>query len=110
MRDFYVTDYGVRVNDTALQTKQIQAVPDLCRECGGRVVFPKGRYDVSSLWLRSDTTLYLEAGTEIYGSTECDDYEVFAIHEEVEMRSDEDGTDRPLFLPEQSQNTKIVVL
>jgi hypothetical protein len=36
----------------------------------------------------SDTTLYLEKGAEIFGSTECDDYEVFAIPESVQMRSD----------------------
>ncbi len=88
MRDFNVTDYGIKANDTSLQTGQIQAVLDLCRQGGGRVIFPRGKYFVSSLWLWSDTTLYLEAGAEIYGSTECDDYEVFAIPEGVEMRSD----------------------
>jgi hypothetical protein len=36
----------------------------------------------------SNTTLYLESGAEIYGSDNCDDYEVFPIPEGMEMRSD----------------------
>ncbi len=88
MKDYRVTDYGVEINVQRLQTREIQAVLDLCREGGGRVVFPKGKYWISSLWMWSDTTLYLEKGAEIYGSTECDDYEIFAISKDVEMRSD----------------------
>ena len=85
---YRVTDYGVQVNTTVLQTMQIQAVLDMCRKDGGKVIFPRGAYYVSSLWMWSNTTLYLEAGAEIFGSTECEDYEVFAIPEDVEMRSD----------------------
>ena len=85
---YRVTDYGVQVNTTVLQTMQIQAVLDMCRKDGGTVIFPRGAYYVSSLWMWSNTTLYLEAGAEIFGSTECEDYEVFAIPEDVEMRSD----------------------
>ena len=88
MRDYRVTDYGVQVNAEHLQTREIQDVLDLCREGGGRVIFPRGKYRISSLWMWSDTTLYLESGAQIYGSTECDDYEIFAIPEGVEMRSD----------------------
>lgn len=36
----------------------------------------------------SNMTLYLESGAELYGSDNCDDYEVFAILENVQMRSD----------------------
>ena len=88
MREYRVTDYGVITDSELLQTARIQAVLDLCREGGGRVVFPRGKYYISSLWMWSDTTLYLEKGAEIYGSTECDDYEVFAIPDTVQMRSD----------------------
>ena len=88
MREYRVTDYGVITDSKLLQTARIQAVLDLCREGGGRVVFPRGKYYISSLWMWSDTTLYLEKGAEIYGSTECDDYEVFAIPDTVQMRSD----------------------
>ena len=88
MKDYRVTDYGVKANITEFQTAQIQAVLDLCKEGGGKVIFPRGKYYISSLWMWSDTTLYLEKGAEIFGSTECDDYEVYPIPESVQMRSD----------------------
>ena len=88
MKDYRVTDYGVAVNEATLQTDKIQAVLNLCRPNGGRVIFPRGKYYVSSLWMWSDTTIYLESGAEIYGSKECNDYEIFTIPESVEMRSD----------------------
>lgn len=88
MRDYVVTEYGVVPGKTELQNKEIQAVLDLCKAGGGRVIFPRGKYYISSLWMWSDTTLYLQKGAEIYGSTECDDYEVYPIPESVQMRSD----------------------
>jgi len=85
---YYVTDYGVKVNCDTLQTKAFQQVFDLCKKQGGTVVVPKGKYYVAALRMWSNTTLYLESGAELYGSEECDDYEVFPIPEGVEMRSD----------------------
>ena len=85
---YYVTDYGVQANSEALQTQAFQKVFDLCKENGGTVVVPKGKYRVAALRMWSNTTLYLQTGAEIYGSDECDDYEVFPIPEGMEMRSD----------------------
>ena len=88
MRTFKVTDYGVKANSAELQTEQFQNVLDLCKDGGGKVVVPKGKYYIAALMMWSDTTLYLEAGAEIYGSDNCEDYKVFDIPEGVEMRSD----------------------
>lgn len=88
MNTYIMTDYGVVPNSPALQTEKLQAVLDLCREGGGRVVLPRGRYYTAALRLWSDTTLYLESGAELYGSDDCNDYEVFPIPAGVEMRSD----------------------
>ena len=85
---YCVTDYGVKVNCDTLQTKAFQRVFDLCKEQGGTVVVPKGKYCVAALRMWSNTTLYLESGAELYGSEDCEDYEVFPIPEGVEMRSD----------------------
>ena len=85
---YCVTDYGVKTNCDALQTSAFQMVLDLCKAQGGTVVVPKGKYNVAALRMWSDTTLYLESGAEIYGSEDCEDYEVFPIPEGVEMRSD----------------------
>jgi len=89
MKRYLITDFGVLTHCTDLQTKKIQAVLDLCREDGGgTVVIPKGRFYTAALYLHSNTTLYLERGAELYGSDNCDDYEIFPIPKHVEMRSD----------------------
>lgn len=85
---YYVTDYGVKTDCADLQTKEFQKVFDLCKEEGGTVVVPKGKYYVAALRMWSNTTLYLESGAELYGSDNCEDYEVFPIPEGMEMRSD----------------------
>lgn len=88
MKKYYITDYGVKRDCLRLQTKEIQEVLDLCKKDGGIVVIPKGSFYVGALWLWSDTTLYLESGARLYGSDNCEDYEVFPIPDGVEMRSD----------------------
>lgn len=88
MQKFYVTDYGVKTDSTDLQTAAFQKVFDLCKEEGGMVVVPKGKYHIAALRMWSNTTLYLESGAEIYGSENCEDYEIFPIPEGMEMRSD----------------------
>lgn len=88
MKKYIITDYGVKPGINELQTKEIQAVLDLCKDGGGTVVIPKGVFHTAALRMWSDTTLYLESGAILYGSDNCDDYEVFEIPEHVEMRSD----------------------
>ena len=88
MNRYLITDFGVIPNTDTLQTDAIQKVLDLCRMAGGTVVIPAGRFVVASLQMWSDTTLYLEAGAELLGSEECNDYEVFPVPEGVELRTD----------------------
>ena len=88
MQKYYVTDYGVKTDCADLQTAAFQKVFDLCKEEGGMVVVPKGKYHIAALRMWSNTTLYLESGAEIYGSENCEDYEIFPIPEGMEMRSD----------------------
>lgn len=88
MKKYRLTDYGVKANCPDLQTKEIQAVLDLCKEEGGIVVVPKGRFYLAAVRMWSNTTLYLESGAQLYGSDNCEDYEVFAVPDTVEMRSD----------------------
>ncbi len=88
MNKFIVTDYGVKAGIKELQTQQFQAVLDMCKENGGIVVVPKGEYHLAAVRMWSNTTLYLQSGAILYGSDNCDDYEVFPIPEGMEMRSD----------------------
>ena len=87
MNKYIITDYGITPNVTELQTSKIQAVLDLCEKDGGTVVIPKGRFYTAALYMHSNTTLYLERGAELYGSDNCDDYEVFDIPEGFVLRS-----------------------
>ena len=88
MNKYCLTDYGVKANCLDLQTKEIQAVLDLCKGEGGIVVVPKGRFYLAAVRMWSNTTLYLESGAELYGSDNCEDYEIYEVPENVEMRSD----------------------
>ena len=87
-RVFRVTDFGVVPNAPGLQTKELQAVLDLCRPDGGTVVLPAGTYRTGGLWLWSGTTLKLESGATLKGSDDREDYPVFPIPPHVRMRSD----------------------
>lgn len=88
MKKFLITDYDIKPNSKDLQTEAFQKVFDMCKEEGGFIVVPKGKYLIAALRMWSNTTLYLQEGAEIYGSDNCDDYEVFPIPEGMEMRSD----------------------
>ncbi len=88
MKTYVITDYGVESDSSLLQTEEIQAVLDMCKQDGGVVVIPAGEFLVSSLWMWSNTTLLLKAGARLLGSEECDDYEIFPVPAGVEMCSD----------------------
>ena len=88
MKEYRVTDYGVKADCLDLQTKEFQAVLDLCKDAGGKVVVPKGKFYLAAVRMWSNTTLYLESGAQLLGSEECDDYEIFDVPDGVEMRSD----------------------
>ena len=47
MKRLIITDYGVKENCEELQTAKIQAVLDMCKDGGGIVVVPKGRFYIS---------------------------------------------------------------
>ena len=72
--DFIITEYGARQCDS-MQTEAIQAALDACCLAGGgRVVVPKGVFYTGGLRLRSNTTLYLQAGAILRGSRNPEDY------------------------------------
>lgn len=88
MREYRVTEHGVRLGCSDMQTAEIQAVLDLCKDGGGTVIFPRGRFYTAALKMWSDTRLVLEDGAELYGSDDCDAYEIFDIPSGMQMRSD----------------------
>ncbi len=88
MKIYNILDFGIIADSPALQTSEIQAVLDLCKNGGGKVIFPAGTYRVSGLYMHSDTTIYLESGAVIEGSDNCDDYAIFPFPDGVEDYSD----------------------
>ena len=82
-------DIQIFPTENATQTIQ-KAIDELFSIGGGRVVIHKGEYQISSLLLRSDVTLYLKAGACLKGSRLPDDYD---ISDRLSPESGEDYTD-----------------
>jgi polygalacturonase len=71
-----ILDYGAVPNGKTLNTKAIQrAIDDVSRAGGGLVYAPPGTFLTGGIVLKSNITLYLEAGCVLLGSTSNDDYE-----------------------------------
>ena len=75
---FNVRDHGAagdgKTHDTAALNKAVEA----CAAAGGgQVFFPAGRYLTGTIHLKSDVTLHLDAGAEIVGTSDLDQYQNF---------------------------------
>ncbi len=74
---FNVRDFGAIGDGRALETLAIQSAIDACHQRGGGTVFvPAGNYVTGSLFLRSNITLYLDAGATLLGSENPADYPI----------------------------------
>lgn len=72
---FDVRAYGAAGNGTALDSRPINAAIDACNAAGGGVAYvPPGVYLCGTVVLKSNVTLYLEAGATLLGSKNLADY------------------------------------
>ncbi len=72
---FEITDFGVSIDSTEVQTAQIQKVIDLASESGGGlIVIPKGTFLSGALFFKPNTSLYLKKGAVLKGSDNIEDY------------------------------------
>lgn len=72
-----VLDFGAAPDSKQPQTAFFQAALDEAfRLGGGRVEVPAGRYLMGSIRLRSNTTLHLQAGAQLYGLRDPESYEI----------------------------------
>jgi polygalacturonase len=73
---YNVKDFGAAGNSSTLDTQAINKTIEACSAAGGgTVLFPAGVYLSGTVHLKSDLTLYLDAGATILGSKNLKDYE-----------------------------------
>ena len=72
---FDPTQFGAKGDGKALDSPAINAAIDACVKAGGGVVYLRpGIYRSGTVVLKSNVTLYLEAGSTILGSLDLNDY------------------------------------
>jgi hypothetical protein len=74
LRLFDVRNFGAVGDAKTLDTRAINAAIDACHESGGMAYMPPGTYLCGTVVLKSNVTLYLEAGATLLGSTNLADY------------------------------------
>lgn len=68
-------DFGAKGDGKALDSQAINAAIDACNKAGGGMVYLRpGVYRSGTVILKSNVTLYLEAGSTILGSLDLNDY------------------------------------
>lgn len=88
---FNVLDYGAIKDTLHLSTTAIQkAIDDCTSSGGGTVIVPAGDYLSSSIYLKNNVNLHLEAGATLYASRKPSDYQQHwsigaADHDQVEV-------------------------
>ena len=72
---FSVKDFGAKGDGIVLDTKAIQQAIDAANQNGGGTVFfPAGKYLSGTIFFKSNVSLYLDAGSELLGSTKIENY------------------------------------
>lgn len=76
-KKYVITEYGVGMDSTVVQTAKIQAVIDKAAQMGGGVVVvPKGTFLSGSLFFKQGTHLYIEEGGKLKGSERIADFKI----------------------------------
>lgn len=74
-REYNILDFGALSDTSKLSTFAIQKAIDACAiNGGGQVTIPAGSFKTSSIFFKSNVSLYLEAGAFLYGSKKIQDY------------------------------------
>lgn len=69
-----VLNYGVKKNSDENQAQIVQEIMDACKETGGSIYFPSGKYTLGTIKIYSNIHVHFEDGTEIHGSTNLNDF------------------------------------
>ena len=104
-----VLDYGAIPDGNALNTKAVQSAIDSCaKQGGGRVVFSKGRYVLSTVFLKSNVEIVIEKDAVILGSL---DFYHYAAQEKIDYPLYQDAShsyfDCSMFVGKNCENIAI---
>lgn len=100
-----VTKYGAKKDSSAKATKAIEkAITAASKAGGGTVYFPAGKYLTGPIHLKSNITIFIDAGAELHFSDNFDDYlpMVESRYEGVDVKSFS-----PLFYAYKAENITI---
>lgn len=90
-QSFYnVTTYGAKKDSSAKATLAIKKAIDAASKAGGGTVyFPAGKYLTGAIHLKSNITIFIDAGAELHFSDDFDDYlpMVESRYEGVDVKS-----------------------
>ena len=74
---YNVFDFGARGDGKTLNTKSIQAAIDRChKDGGGKVYLQTGCFISGTIYMKSNVTLYIEAGAILRASNNLDDFPI----------------------------------
>jgi len=106
-QSFYnVTKYGAKNDSSKLATMAIKRAIDAASKAGGGTVyFPAGKYLTGAIHLKSNITIFIDAGAELHFSDNFDDYlpMVESRYEGVDVKSFS-----PLFYAHKAENISII--
>jgi hypothetical protein len=71
---FVITDYGAVGDAKTLNTAAINNALAACAKAGGEVTVPPGTFRTGPIRMYANTTLHLEAGAVLKGSSDLNDY------------------------------------
>src|SRR5690349_17990483 len=72
---FDVTKYGAKKDSSAKATAAIKKAIDAASKAGGGTVyFPAGKYLTGPIHLKSNISIFIDAGAELHFSDDFDDY------------------------------------
>ena len=75
---YNVRNYGARGDSSTLDTQSLNNAIDACSSAGGgQVLVPVGKYLTGTVHLKSNVTFQLDAGAELVGTTDLNQYESF---------------------------------
>lgn len=103
---YNVTKFGAKNDSSKLATAAIKKAIDAASKAGGGTVyFPAGKYLTGAIHLKSNITIFIDAGAEIHFSDNFDDYlpMVKGRYEGVDVT-----TFSPLFYAYEAENIAII--